>query len=39
VAVVGYLLLRGPLTAVVEKLERTGLRPLLTAAAVPDHRV
>jgi membrane-associated phospholipid phosphatase len=35
VAVAGYLLLRRPLTAVVEALERTRLRPLLTVAATP----
>lgn len=33
VAVAGYLLLRRPSTAAVEALERTRLRPLLTAAA------
>lgn len=40
VAVAGYLILRRPLEAAVEALERTGLRPLLTVAATPcAHRV
>ena len=39
VALVGYLLLRRPLTTVVQALERTRLRPLLTGAAPLTQRV